>query len=255
MLAAAVAVSAEAKLEQPMPRARDGQMPIGAGYAVGLSIGRRETFADELTRSVTIGGSGMISVAAEDHEADATAARVARLDFAWHVGGGGSGFDGAFLLDMGHGVRWPAAGHGVVLRGGGRGQLQGNDAYYFSLLALPQADLGYQFNARGVVFELSGRAALLWDGRFRSAPSSSTRDLDFGVGWGALAELGLSPMVLSGQLLRSGEVTSLTAHACTRLWKFVGSCVRAEHLSDGSTLLSSDRNVLIGGLSFGFAPQ
>ena len=87
------------------------------------------------------------------------------------IGGGEAGFDGTLLGGWAWGVRLPVAPcrrHGPVLRVGMYGYIRGNDAYYGSLLELPQLQFGYQYMRGKVVLELGGTAGAVLVGRSRT---------------------------------------------------------------------------------------
>ena len=72
------------------------------------------------------------------------------------IGGGGAGFEGTLQGSLAGGFRFPVGErHGPVIRAGIFGYLRGNDAFYASLLDLPQVQVGYQY--------LHGRTVILVD--------------------------------------------------------------------------------------------
>jgi hypothetical protein len=90
------------------------------------------------------------------------------------IGGGKAGFEGTLLGGWAGGVRLPVAPcrrHGPFLRVGMYGYIRGNDAYYGSLLELPQLQLGYQYMHGKVVVELGATAGAVLVGRSRTGDS------------------------------------------------------------------------------------
>ncbi len=90
------------------------------------------------------------------------------------IGGGTAGFDGVLQGAWAGGVRVPVAAsgrHGPVLRLGILGYLRGNDAYYGSLLELPQLQVAYQYMHGKTVFELGATAGAVLVGRSRTGDS------------------------------------------------------------------------------------
>lgn len=92
------------------------------------------------------------------------------------VGGGGGGFEGALLGGLAGGVRVPfGRRHGPVVRAGFEGYLLGNDAFYSSLLELPQVQVGYQYMRGTTVFELGVTTGVVLTGRWRAGDAERRR--------------------------------------------------------------------------------
>jgi hypothetical protein len=84
------------------------------------------------------------------------------------IGGGGAGFEGTLEGSMAGGFRIPVGErHGPVVRAGVQGYLRGNDAYFGSLLELPQLQLGYQYMRGTTVFEIAVTSGVVLTGRER----------------------------------------------------------------------------------------
>jgi hypothetical protein len=84
------------------------------------------------------------------------------------IGGGGAGFEGTFLAGFAGGFRVPfGERHGPVFRAGALGYLRGNDAFYASLLELPQVQVGYQYLRGRTVLELGMTSGAVLVGRHR----------------------------------------------------------------------------------------
>ena len=90
------------------------------------------------------------------------------------IGGGGGGFEGALLGGVAGGIRVPfGERHGPVVRAGLEGYLLGNDAFYASLLELPQLQLGYQYMRGTTVFEIGAKTGIVLTGRWRGGDSQA----------------------------------------------------------------------------------
>jgi hypothetical protein len=88
------------------------------------------------------------------------------------IGGGAAGFEGTASGSIAGGFRIPfGERHGPVLRAGGLAYLRGNDAFYASLLELPQLQLGYQYMHGPTVFELGMTTGAVLVGRNRLGDS------------------------------------------------------------------------------------
>ena len=238
--------------EEPASTSKSSSDLVGTGYLALLNLGVAGTFTEEAAATVSVGASGGANLSQEPPEVVTGAARLMRLTMDWHLGGGGAGFDGALLVDVARGFRWPAQGHGIAFRAGGRGQLQGNQDYFFSALHFPHADLGYQYLAPHVVVELSGRASLFWDGRFHVDGSKSNQERM--VAWGALLDVGVHPFVFMTQLLQTGRVTNLETRLCVwanRLWI---ACARGDYFGAGWQSPGFERSALVTALSVGVFP-
>ncbi len=92
------------------------------------------------------------------------------------IGGGGGGFEGALLGGLAGGVRVPfGRRHGPVVRAGFEGYLLGNDAFYSSLLELPQVQIGYQYMRGTTVIELGATTGVVLTGRWRAGDAERRR--------------------------------------------------------------------------------
>ena len=90
------------------------------------------------------------------------------------IGGGSAGFEGILQGAWAGGVRLPVipgGRQGPVLRLGMAGSIRGNDAYYGSLLELPQFQAGYQYMLDKYVVELGVTAGAVLIGRSRTGDS------------------------------------------------------------------------------------
>jgi hypothetical protein len=137
------------------------------------------------------------------------------------IGGGGAGFEGTLQGGLAGGFRLPVGErHGPVVRAGIFGYLRGNDAFYASLIDLPQVQLGYQYLHGRTVIELGATSGAVLTGRFR-AGEAETRILGAGLevgGYAALQipwfRLGLSAMRLPTNDALSSPVRTAEGTLC-----------------------------------------
>ena len=181
------------------------------------------------------------------------------------IGGGGAGFEGALQGALALGFRIPfGEKHGPVIRAGALGYLRGNDAFYASLLDLPQVQLGYQYMHGLTVIELGLTSGAVLTGRFR-AGEAETRLLGAGLEVGAYAalhvpylRLGLNAMRLPtsdalSSAVRTAEGT-LCAIATPVAICFDGRATEADAIVWPGTSASEVRS-LYAGLAVGFTRE
>ena len=225
---------------------------LGAGHASILELSLGDTQTNRISHSLAIGAFGAMSAISESPDARAHSAQVARFVLDWHVGGGQSGFDGALRADFGHGVRWPAIGHGVFLRGGADAKVAGNRQYYWSSLNAPNADIGYQYMGYGKLVELSFRASLLWDGRFRIDDTTS-KNLPTTISWGGLFEAGTPWLWTSLQFTRAAGLSLADADICTQPAPVASLCLRVAQGVAGASWDDPRQRLTVGTVGLGFS--
>jgi hypothetical protein len=123
------------------------------------------------------------------------------------LGGGGLGFEGAMLGGGAWGFRVPVTDHqGPVFRAGGVGYILGDDAFFGSLLELPQVQAGWQWSKGHAVIEAAATSGAVLTGRYR-AWRADTRDLGTGLSYGGHVSLQVPWVRLSasGERLASGD--------------------------------------------------
>jgi len=123
------------------------------------------------------------------------------------LGGGGLGLEGAMLGGGGWGFRVPVTEHqGPVFRAGGVGYILGDDAFFSSLLELPQVQAGWQWSKGHAVIEAAVTSGAVLTGRYR-AWRADTRDLGTGLGYGGHVSLQIPWIRLSAsaERLSSGD--------------------------------------------------
>jgi hypothetical protein len=100
------------------------------------------------------------------------------------LGGGGLGLEGTLLGGAAWGFRVPVTDHqGPVFRAGGVGYILGDDAFFSSLLELPQVQAGWQWSQGHAVIEAAATSGAVLTGRYR-AWRADTRDLGTGLSYG-----------------------------------------------------------------------
>lgn len=123
------------------------------------------------------------------------------------IGGGGAGFEGALQGNFGFGARLPAGQyHGPIARAAFFGSLRGNDAYYFSLIDVPQGQLGWQYLRGRWTFELAGTAGWAIDGRTRAGELASAH-LN-GLERGAYLSASTPNLQISGRFMRIDTISN-----------------------------------------------
>ena len=176
----------------------DGELRTSTGCS-GV-FGVRSGFVD--VSGVGAGTGTNVMVSAEGEE------MVRRGLFNFHgshrlaIGGGGAGFEGALGGGLGFGVRRPVGErHGPVARGGVLGWMRGNDAYYGSLLELPEVQLGYQYMRGITVVEIGATSGVVLIGRERVG-DGSTRVLGNGLAVGGYLVVQVPWMRLGTRAMR-----------------------------------------------------
>jgi len=123
------------------------------------------------------------------------------------IGGGGLGLEGTLLGGGGWGFRVPVTDHqGPVFRAGGVGYIMGDDAFFASLLELPQLQAGWQWSRGHAVVEAAATSGAVLTGRYR-AWHADTRDLGSGLAYGGHVSLQVPWVRLSAsaEQLASGD--------------------------------------------------
>lgn len=179
----------------------------------------------------------------------------ARASHAFAIGGGTGGFEGALGGLFAFGLRVPLGAHGgAFARGAFRGELLGNDAFYFSRLELPEAQVGYQLITRDVQFEAGATLAPVLAGRFRVG-AAATRDLGGTLAAGGFATVQTDRVQLSLDLLsvatdgESGAVRMAQGSLCLRAVP-LGLCGDLRAIGDAGNGPAQQR-VLYGGILVG----
>jgi hypothetical protein len=105
------------------------------------------------------------TVAGEHYATEGLWTRRASLQLA--LGGGTAGLEGSLGGAAAFGVRLPVRDdQGPIARIGTQGELIGNGHFYFSQIALPLGEIGYQYTDGRTILEAGGRAAPIVTGRY-----------------------------------------------------------------------------------------
>jgi hypothetical protein len=181
------------------------------------------------------------------------------------MGGGGAGFEGTLQGGMAGGFRIPLGErHGPVFRAGGFGYLRGNDAFYGSLLELPQVQVGYQYLRGSTVFELGVTSGAVLTGRFRGG-EAQTRVLGAGLEVGAYAavhipwfRIGVSGMRLPANDAIATPVRTAEGTACVIASPFAICGDARVAIADASVTPGAppaEVRSTYGGVAFGFTTE
>ncbi len=181
------------------------------------------------------------------------------------IGGGGAGFEGTLLGSLAGGFRIPVGDRqGPVFRAGALGYLRGNDAFYASLLELPEVDIGYQYLRGATVLELGITSGAVLVGRERVG-EAETRLLGAGLELGGYAavhvpwvRLGVKAMRLPTKDGIDAPVRVAEGTLCVLATPFAICTDARVAVTDAITLpgaAPSEVRSLYGGLAFGFTRE
>jgi hypothetical protein len=248
------------KMPECAPSDADGEFRMSTGCSGVFGVRGGVTDVD----GAPAGGGPGLMVSAEGEEF------LRRKLFSAHgshwlaLGGGGAGFEGTLGGSAAGGFRVPIGErHGPVLRAGVVGYLRGNDAFYSSLLELPQVQVGYQYMRGTTVFELAATSGVVLTGRERVGDTDWRKLGGFEVG--AHASVQIPWLRLSTRAVRlptqdrlGAEVGMLEATLCGRTAPFAvcadGRAMRTDAFVDVSGAIASVRGVYAG-LTFGFTRE
>ena len=184
--------------------------------AFGLRGGlTRVRYGDARASSLSLTLSGRREAHAVEH---GIALRVVNT---FAIGGGPDGLEGHIGMAVAAGFRAPIAKyHGPMTRIGGEALLQGSRTLYYSLLEVPQLQLGYQYLAPGKLAEGGFKGGYLLAGYYRA--DDGNRPLGASYEWGAFANVNIEPLRLRGAFTRvlagapSPSLNVLEAEVCSR---------------------------------------
>jgi hypothetical protein len=192
---------------------RRHQMPdheTASGFSIGCpdAIGLRGSEVHVFGASADEGAGLMFFAGGEEfgHERFWSS----RDTYGLALGGGGAGLEGELSGSIAYGFRAPVTrDQGPVVRAAASAHLLGNNAFYSSLLELPQAQVGWQWSHGYAVVEVAGAAGLVLTGRFR-AGDAATRELGgFAFGGHASLQVPWVRFTMEAERLPSGD--ALTA--------------------------------------------
>jgi len=120
------------------------------------------------------------------------------FDYLAHLGGGGTGLDGAYHSNILGGLYIPFTDHiGPYIRLGAGGEYRGNDSYLYSHLDLPEGQVGFTGVWEGYSIE-AGAVGAVTLGRYNTG-NDQKRALDGAPMGGAYAQIHLLPIWLRGE--------------------------------------------------------
>ncbi|HEY2518351.1 MAG TPA: caspase family protein [Polyangiaceae bacterium] len=160
---------------------RDGAMSTSSGC--GGIFGVRGSVVTAATGTATTQLTGLevgLSTDAYWHKKLYTGQWTSRMG----LGGGGAGFEGALFGAGSFGIRAPVTDHqGPVVRAGALGYMLGNNAFYSSVIELPQLQAGWQWSRGHAVIDIGATSGVVLTGRFRSG-DAATRQTGTGFAYG-----------------------------------------------------------------------
>lgn len=121
------------------------------------------------------------------------------FDYLAHLGGGGTGLDGAYRSNILGGIYAPLTEHfGPYIRLGAGGEYRGNDSYLYSHLDLPEGHVGFTGVWEGYSIEAAAVGGVTIGGRYNTG-NDQKRSLDGAPMGGAYAQIHLLPIYLRGE--------------------------------------------------------
>jgi hypothetical protein len=240
------------------PPEAEGSVRVSTGCCV---FGLRESLVE--VRGVRAGEGPGVMLSSEGQEYVRRGLFSGRGLHRLAIGGGGAGFEGALLGGLAGGVRAPLGErHGIVVRAGVEGYLLGNDAFYSSLLELPQIQLGYQYMRGITVYELGAKNGAVLAGRWRAGEGDARRLGDgFELGGYATMQVPWLRLSVSATRLPTRDVLSsaidVAEGTLCLLAAPIGACLDAR-LMQGRVLFAgapSDASVAYVGLTLGFTRE
>lgn len=147
---------------------------------VGVRGALTHTSGAEIDRTY---GAAMAEIATEYFKTDGLGTYHGSVNLA--LGGGAAGLEGALGSSIALGVRAPVGEHhGPVARLGVGGELMGNQRFYFSRLALPTVEVGYQYQGERTLLEAGARGSVLVSGRYDTGDRTRRKLGDGSLEWG-----------------------------------------------------------------------
>jgi hypothetical protein len=162
---------------------------------------------------------------------------IVRLVNEFEIGGGASDhgvmFQGALLASLTGGYRFSITkNQGPFIRAGILGLVAGNDLFYRSALALPDAHVGYQYLiSRKFLAEAAYTTSFVLTGR--SDAEGDSHNLDLALAIGALVSLHTDPISITARWMHTFPTQSATdvdwleGALCAEPGKTLALCVRA----------------------------
>lgn len=184
--------------------------------ATGLSIGCPEAVGLRGSEAHVIGasaseGAGLMFYAGGEEFGHHDRYWSSRDTYDLALGGGAAGLEGILSGSLAYGFRAPLLpDEGPVIRAAASGYIMGDDAFYASLLELPQVQVGWQWSRGHAVIEVAGTTGVVLTGRFR-AGDAETRQMGHGFAFGGHASLQVPWVRLSVEAEQLPSYDSLSA--------------------------------------------
>jgi len=184
--------------------------------ATGLSIGCPEVVGLRGSEAHVIGasaseGAGLMFYAGGEEFGHRDRYWSSRDTYELALGGGAAGLEGILSGSLGYGFRAPLLpDEGPVIRAAAAGYIMGDDAFYASVLELPQVQLGWQWSHGHAVIEVAATTGVVLTGRFR-AGDAETRQMGHGFAFGGHASLQVPWIRLSLEAEQLPSYNSLSA--------------------------------------------
>jgi hypothetical protein len=184
--------------------------------ATGLSIGCPDAVGLRGSETQVIGanateGAGLMFYAGGGEFGHHDRYWSSRDTYELALGGGAAGLEGMLSGSLAYGFRAPLLpDEGPVVRAAASAYIMGDDAFYASLLELPQVQLGWQWSHGHAVIELAATTGVVLTGRFR-AGDAETRQMGHGFAFGGHASLQVPWVRLSVEAEQLPSYDSLPA--------------------------------------------
>jgi hypothetical protein len=191
-------------------RSRDRETSTGLSIGCPEAVGLRGSEAHVVGASASE-GAGLMFYAGGEEFGHRDRYWSSRNTYELALGGGAAGLEGMLSGSLAYGFRAPVLpDEGPVIRAAASGYILGDDAFYASLLELPQVQLGWQWSRGHAVIELAATTGVVLTGRFR-AGDAETRQMGHGFAFGGHASLQVPWVRLSLEAEQLPSYDSLSA--------------------------------------------
>lgn len=205
----------------------------------------------------------MAQVATEQYKTDGIKSGHGSMHGA--LGGGSAGFEGALGGSITGGIRGPVTeNQGPVARIGLGGEMIGNRRFYFSRLALPTMEVGYQYQKDRTLLELGARASFIITGRYNTGHRTRRETGDGSLEWGGylsahhrVGRIDVSvARIEAGDEFPGGVVDVARGWMCGHIIDRIAVCADAMVIHGGASFfgppaIPTDVTSLYGGITIG----
>jgi hypothetical protein len=205
----------------------------------------------------------MAAVATEQYKSEGLLSAHGLMNLS--LGGGTAGLEGGLGGTVTVGIRAPLGEHhGPTVRIGPGGELLGNSRFYFSRLALPVIEVGYQYLRDRTVLEIGARGAAIITGRYNTGHRTRRELGDGSLEWGGYLSAHHKYGRLDASITRieardefpNGPVTVGRGWACAHILDKIAVCADAMLIDGGASYFGPPHipgNVfsVYGGLTIG----